>query len=400
MYKLFTHNDLDGVGCGIIAKIAFGEKADVKYNSVLGLDVQLKRYLENVSAKQKEENAVIITDLSINEENTSKVEQYYRSGGKVNLIDHHKSALQYNEYDWGHVQVAYDDNRLTSATSLLYDYLIQEGHLKPSNALHEFVELIRLYDTWEWDQNQNTKAKQLNDLFYLLSIDDFEAEMVDRLRTGVHFEFTEFEQQLLKMEEKKIERYIRRKKREMIQSFIGVYCVGIVHAESYHSELGNALGTEYPYIDYIAILNMSGKKISLRTIHDHIDVSVIAETFGGGGHAKAAGCSLNEEAFSHFVSNVFPIEPMKQDASRNHFNMKNSLSGSLYMNRSNETFFLYANGEKQWVIEKCHDLLDHTFQSFQEAEMVVKRHHSAWLVPDDMFIHFLQAFMMDAKRKE
>ena len=92
------------------------------------------------------------------------------------------------------------------------------------------------------------------------------------------------------MEEEKINRYIRKKNRELIQTFIGDHCVGIVHAEMYHSELGNELGKENSHLDYIAILNMGGKKVSFRTIHDHIDVSAVAGGFGGGGHAKASGC--------------------------------------------------------------------------------------------------------------
>ena len=81
---------------------------------------------------------------------------------------------------------------------------------------------------------------------------------------------------LLNMEEDKIERYIRRKKREIVQLKIDKYYAGIVYGESYHSELGNELGKEHPHLDYIAILNMGSKKISFRTIHDHVDVSEIA----------------------------------------------------------------------------------------------------------------------------
>ncbi|AOP15284.1 Oligoribonuclease NrnB [Bacillus licheniformis] len=31
MYHLYSHNDLDGVGCGILAKVAFGERVEVRY---------------------------------------------------------------------------------------------------------------------------------------------------------------------------------------------------------------------------------------------------------------------------------------------------------------------------------------------------------------------------------
>ena len=54
------------------------------------------------------------------------------------------------------------------------------------------------------------------------------------------------------------------------------YFAGVVYAESYHSELGNELGKEYPHLDYIAILNIGGRRMGFRTIHDHVDVSQVA----------------------------------------------------------------------------------------------------------------------------
>ena len=66
-------------------------------------------------------------------------------------------------------------------------------------AVEEFVELIRQYDTWEWEKNNLLKAKQLNDLFSLIALDDFEGKMIERLKSDESFSFNEFEQQLLKM---------------------------------------------------------------------------------------------------------------------------------------------------------------------------------------------------------
>ena len=154
------------------------------------------------------------------------------------------------------------------------------------------------------------------------------------------------------MEEDKIDRYIRRKKREIVQSETGEHMAGIVYAESYHSELGSELGKEYPHLDYLAILNMGGKRISLRTIHDHIDVSEIAGYFGGGGHQKASGCSLTEEAYKQFVLDTFHLEPIQEDAKRNRYNLKQSLFGSLYKNRREDVFLLYQSNDHNWMIEK------------------------------------------------
>ncbi len=165
MYHLYSHNDLDGVGCGILAKVAFGERVEVRYNSVTGLDMQVGRFLERTKGKEKQHEGLFITDLSVHQENEERLDQYAEAGGKVKLIDHHKTALHLNERSWGMVKVQYEDGRLASATSLFYEYLIDNGYIQETKAMDQFVELVRLYDTWEWEQTDALEAKRLNDLF-------------------------------------------------------------------------------------------------------------------------------------------------------------------------------------------------------------------------------------------
>jgi uncharacterized protein len=385
-YYLLTHNDLDGVGCGIIAKCAFGNKVEVKYNSVSSLNFQVERFLEKGAGKG---TYLLITDLSVHEQNEKGLDDYMRSGGKVKLIDHHKTALHLNQYPWAMVQVEYEDHSLASATSLFYQFLIQNGLISSSESVDEFVQLVRQYDTWEWEKHGNSKAKRLNDLFFMLSIDEFEEKMIERLRSGKSFDFDEFEERILNMEEEKIERYVRRKKRELVQTFIHDRCVGIVHAESYHSELGNELGKENPHLDYVAILNIGGKKVSLRTIHDHTDVSEIASKFGGGGHAKAAGCTMTEEAYRLYVAEPFQLEPVRPDAFRNVFNSKASPQGSLYMNRQDDEFFVHPLDGGSWSIDMNGEPIGKSFASFDQAERYVKRQYQAWLARDDEYVRFL-----------
>ncbi|MCF8886832.1 DHH family phosphoesterase [Priestia megaterium] len=396
MYKLLSHTDLDGVGCGILAKLAFGDRIKIRYNSIASLNREVEWFLEN----EERNTHLFITDLSVNEENEKRLEEFYQTGGKVQLLDHHKTALHFNEYKWGLVVVEDNEGNLASGTSLFYEYLIENELIQTSNAIDEFVELVRQYDTWEWEKNNNQEAHRLNALFFLISIDEFEEKMVNRLQNSDHFFFDEFEQKILDMEEDKVERYIRRKRRELVQTSIGDYLAGIVYAESYHSELGNELGKEYPHLDYIAILNMGGKRISLRTIHDHVDVSEVAGHYGGGGHAKAAGCSLTNEAYNQFVTDTFHLDPVREDARRNRYNLKESSSGSLYETQNDDMFFVSLQNENEWIIENSKGLSIHTFKSFKEAEIFLKRNYAAWLVRDDIFVKYLIRYIKKLKHGE
>ncbi|WP_186578834.1 DHH family phosphoesterase [Aquibacillus kalidii] len=387
MYKLLTHNDLDGIGCGILAKLAFGDQVDVRYNSISSLNREVEFFLE----KRDKETFLFITDLSVNEENEIKLEEFYKSGGKVKLIDHHKSAVSFNNYEWGHVEVENKQGKLTSATSLYYDYLISQQLIDEKEVISEFVELVRQYDTWEWEKNNNIVAKRLNTLFFLVSMDHFEETMLLRLKENDHFFFNEFENKILEMEEDSIERYIRRKKRQLVQTESNGHFIGVIYAELYHSELGNELGKEYPHLDYIVILNIGSKRMGFRTIHDDVDVSEIAATYGGGGHAKASGASLSEEAYKTFVAGTFHIEPLRIDAKRNKYNVKGSSFGTLYQGQNNQVFFIYPldDGLTNWKIKNNGHTKEETFENFEEAEKYIKRHYQVWLEKDEQFVQYL-----------
>lgn len=384
MYKILSHNDLDGVGCGVLAKLAFGQDVKVRYNSISSLNREIEYFLEN----DNPDTFLFITDLSPNEQNEKKLQQYFDVNGNVKLIDHHKTAVHFNDYEWGYVLIEDVDGRLTSATSLFYEYLLTNKLLEENEAISEFVELVRQYDTWEWEKNENQKAHSLNSLFYLVSIDEFEETMIERLQNNNHFDFDEFEKRLLNMEEDKIDRYIRRKRREIVQKKIGNYYTGVVYAESYHSELGSELGKEHSHLDYITILNMGGKRISFRTIHDHVDVSEIAGRFGGGGHQKAAGCNLIEEAYKLYVLETFELDAILEDAKRNRYNVKESTFGSMYKNREQILFFIYSKNA-EWFIDQNKKTIKNTFTNFQEAEVFLKRSFEAWLVRDEEFVEYL-----------
>ncbi|NYE04061.1 oligoribonuclease NrnB/cAMP/cGMP phosphodiesterase (DHH superfamily) [Bacillus niacini] len=385
MYKLLSHNDLDGVGCGILAKLAFGEDVKVRYNSISGLNREVEWFFEN----EDKNTFLFITDLSVNEKNEQRINAFYEDGGKVQLIDHHKTALHYNDYPWGHVIVEDEEGKLTSATSLLYHYLLSHQLLEESAAISQFVELVRQYDTWEWEKNDNQDAQRLNALFFLVSIDEFEEKMITRLRTSEQFHFDEFEKKILDMEEDKIDRYIRRKRRELVQTELNGLFAGVVYAESYHSELGNELGKEYPHLDYIAILNIGGKRMGFRTIHDHVDVSEVAGQYGGGGHAKASGCSLTEEAYKSFVTETFHLEPIPEDARRNRYNLKGAAFGTLYKSRREDYFLLHQVNEDEWAIQKGQKRLEQTYANFEDGESYLKRNYEVWLVKDDDFVQYL-----------
>lgn len=129
--------------------------------------------------------------------------------------------------------------------------------------------------------------------------------------------------------------------------------------------------------------------MGFRTIHDHVDVSEVAGSFGGGGHEKAAGCSLTEEAYKQFVAKTYPLEPLREDARRNRFNQKQSTFGTLYKSKTDEFLFLYPLSNQAWAYEKNRQKQQTKFSSFEEGEKFLKRNYEAWLIRDEIFVQYL-----------
>jgi uncharacterized protein len=380
MVKLFTDIDLDGLGCGLIAKIAFGEKADVSYCSYRILNQRVEAFIENPNGRNEE---MYITDLAVSDLVEKKLAKRFQAGKHVRMIDHHVTALHFNEYEWATVRPDYSSGKKTCATSLFYDYLLEHHLIEKNKALEEFIEFVRQYDTWEWEENNNIDAKRLNDLFYILNREKFEEEMVKRITENtLSFSLTEMENMLLDIEEQKISRYIHSKSRQVVQTFADDFCVGIVHAEQYLSELGNALNNLYPHLDMIALLNMSGKKMGFRTIHDEINVAEYAKNYGGGGHPKASGSEMKKEAFEKFVVKVFDSLPIKPDADRNELNLKEAEYGTSYQNHKGEVSYIRPLKDGSFRIIQNGKSQESSFKTFVEAERFLKRNTCSWLQYD------------------
>lgn len=145
MVKLFTDIDLDGLGCGIVAKLAFGEDADISYCSYRNLNQRVEAFLENTEKKNEE---IYITDLAVNADVEKKLEKRYQELKNVRVIDHHVTALHFNRYPWGLVKPDYPTGKKTCATSLFYDDLLANKKIKQRKSLEEFIDLVRQYDTW------------------------------------------------------------------------------------------------------------------------------------------------------------------------------------------------------------------------------------------------------------
>lgn len=311
--KLFSHNDLDGIGDGIVTKLAF-PNADVTYCGYHNIDERIKEFI--LSGKHHDYDLIFITDISVKEEVEGLINEHIPSD-KIKLLDHHATAMHLNDNEWAFVN---PNGRLgiNSGTNMLFEYLVMNGFFKGviyRDALEIFVEKIRRYDSWEWKNLYNdTEASSLNDLFWLYGINKFEKTFISRLQDleycvvseGSWLDmYSQTDLAILQMDYDKKVAYINRKEKQMIKGRLVGNDVGFVFAEQYISELGNELADRHPELEFIVILDLGNKKASYRTVKD-IDLGKdVAKHFGGGGHPKASGSEIDLDIVKMIIPMVF-----------------------------------------------------------------------------------------------
>ena len=306
MIKLITHTDLDGVSCYLIASYFYGKKAiDVEYVNYKNVD----ETIINVIKEHNNYDYIYITDISCNEE-TAKMLDTIKY--KVKLLDHHKTALYLNEYEWGCVKLrdTFGSIEVNSSGSQMFfmhlhrKFKINEKSHEIDNyaSLVKYIEYVRKYDTWDWFKLEEIEPKKFNDLFRVLGRDRFIKNIEEKLFNN-SMEFTELDNLLLDIVDEKKEKYLNDKKDLLIETTLEfndkLYNVGIVAAEDYISELGNYLSTEFPNLDFVAIITPNS--ISYRTSKEDVDLSLIAQLKGGGGHTKASGSPLDKTLRDKFL---------------------------------------------------------------------------------------------------
>lgn len=333
--KLFTHTDLDGVGAVAVLKHYFNTdvaKIDYKKCGYGWIDDAVTDFIKYDYGNY---DLVMITDISVNETVANELNALYEKNGNIQLIDHHETALWLNDYEWASVTVKNEQEQLESGTSLLNTYLKET--FKQSNpsmisdvnqeAVDEFAETVRLYDTWEWNEKGLPVPQQLNDLLSQLG----DTQFIQRFSSNPEVLFTGFEINLIKRVTRERESYIKAKMdqaiqiRQNISEFIVTYSnttkytseqieslrkvvtdpdavmsLTMVTVERYHSELGNDLAKHYGGI--VLMFDYNRGSMSWRTASDDIPVNHLAKLFNGGGHTKSAGSPMSVELFETYMN--------------------------------------------------------------------------------------------------
>ena len=291
-YKLFTHTDMDGAGCAILANIAFKNNVDIEY---IHNPKELTESLIKMGNEYKEYEVIYVTDCSFDIEQVN--EQNPKVLNHIKLFDHHKTAVEpFKEYKWAKVEPMLN-NRLTCGTELFYQYLLNKGLITNRDF---FVEQVRLYDTWDYNKYPSQIPKYLSSMVFKLGLQYTVNTFSQRLAKKDLNELTLFNEY-----ERTILAYENEREIKDIDNFMKLAYIGKVESEGqeysfclvynnglYTSVMGNKICVDYN-VDIAFLINLNKDIVGVRSTRTDIDLGAIMKQFyNGGGHPQASGGSI------------------------------------------------------------------------------------------------------------
>lgn len=302
LIKVFSHNDLDGFGAPLLLKAVqptMLANVEISMTNIGAgrIDDELAKWLTTAEAAQATD--VYIMDMTPDSDYT--FQQLNNNFANHWLVfDHHESeAALRSKYAANSVTPA-DASVAPSATSLVWDWLRQQDHFadlptQRRTDLAYLVELIRAYDTWDWQNDpdmtdqERQDADNFDQLFWFYPLQDSVAFVENVLATDWQT-YAKQNSLLIKTLNERRTKYLKSHLKDTLITKIDGHTFGVVYASDYKSEIAHELLKEQA--DAEAALVVSPVSVSLRS-NGQLDVAKFAEKYlNGGGHADAAGGRL------------------------------------------------------------------------------------------------------------
>lgn len=295
---VFTHKvDIDGLGGAVLCNLAFGEE-NVEYVLCMPYDINRKfnEYLK--SGKLDKVDLIYVTDICMEEPLLEQIDLNNSITKKLIVLDHHidKANTFKKNYNW--ITMKNEDKiGLVCGTYMLYEELKKSEYITPNEALDEFVELTRQYDTWEWkDKYNNEKARELTIYMDAVGEKIYIASMTEKLLVEKEkFNFSRLELLFIENLKEDIKEYVDKTFSRIIFKEIDGAKIAVLFAEKYRNEMKPEIYKRNLDVDAVVIYKLQEGTASWRSIAKDFEVIEIAKKYGGGGIKKAAGSKITKE---------------------------------------------------------------------------------------------------------
>lgn len=303
---IFSHNDLDGLGCILLGILTFN-KCKYRLNTYGNIDNKIKQFLEDDAVNTtKSFDYLYITDISISDET---VELLNNSPYKDCwfLLDHHDTRKDLHNGTNMFVLPEDENGNPNSGTNLFKEFLIDVFGVEFNMTTDIFVDMVRLWDTWLWKEQDIQTPVDLDILRKSIDNLGFIRNMLPKLEYDSFNLLTSDDMAIVKKCRDDLEYYYNNTKNITLKDS-NDNVVSYIIAEDYTSLLADIFLTRNPEVDYLVILNLRRGVGSIRTQRNDIHVGELASHIiledgkTGGGHPKASGFPITDELYSAILT--------------------------------------------------------------------------------------------------
>ena len=283
---------LDGVTAAVAVARYFENRATVRasFASNSEIDATLAAYRPAAGPDQE----LWITDISWREASTdAHLRGLAEQGLRIYWIDHHRTALQ--RFGAGEITVPFAHRILSedyAASRLTYEYLLErtrsEGLDLPR--LQSFLPVVQMADDNDRWLHQVPGSRELAWVVRGLGPDSFE----DFLQLDEQVTYTPRMAAARQRAADEIRHSFAIADGSRVERTVGGVTLVVAVCDGHPSELADAWGKKTPNAVF-ALYDAKSLSVSLRRSPDcAVDLSSLARSLGGGGHAAASGCELSE----------------------------------------------------------------------------------------------------------
>ncbi len=295
---------LDGVTAAAAVARYYGERADV--HATFASNSEIDRVLRSLSPSADAPTELWITDISWRELATdAHLRSLAARGVRIYWIDHHRTALE--RVRQGLVHVPFTDSVLSedfAASRLTYEYLQRRATAagEPVPALTSFRPVVAMADDNDRWLHAIPGSRELGWVVRALGPDAYP----DFLTLDERVTYTPKMAQARDRVGAEIAQSFAVAERSRVERRVSDVTLVAAICDGHPSEIGDAWGKKLSRAVF-ALYDVQSLAVSFRRSPDcEQDLSKVAQSLGGGGHAAAAGAELPDlrTAFAALVADA------------------------------------------------------------------------------------------------
>jgi oligoribonuclease NrnB/cAMP/cGMP phosphodiesterase (DHH superfamily) len=283
---------LDGVTAAAAVARFYGGEAET--SAAFAANSEIDRVLQAIRPPTDRPTELWITDISWREAATdAHLRGLAASGVHIYWIDHHRTALE--RVRKGLVDVPFTGSVLSeefAASRLVYDYLARRADEdgRPRPQFRSFRPTVAMADDNDRWLHQIPGSRELGWVVRALGPDAYP----DFLTLDERVTYTPRMTAARDRVGAEIAHSFEVAERSRVERRLGDVTLVAAVCDGYTSEVADAWGKKISRAVF-ALYDAKGLAVSFRRSPDcTVDLSQLAQSFGGGGHAAASGCELPE----------------------------------------------------------------------------------------------------------